>query len=68
VRAAAFIDIDPRKHDRRARDVAIHPPALAVGREHTVVVAVGTRGARAEIRARLTAMGHEEGATFWCAA
>jgi hypothetical protein len=68
VRTAAFIDIDPRKHDRRARDVAIHPPALAMAGEHTVVVAVGTRGARAEIRARLTAMGHDEGATFWCAA
>jgi hypothetical protein len=67
-RADAFIDIDPRKHGRLARGVAVHPPALAVGLRHTVVVAVGSRGARAEIRARLTAMGHEEGATFWCAA
>jgi hypothetical protein len=36
--------------------------------EHTVVVAVGARGARALVRARLTAAGFVEGLDYLCAA
>jgi GT2 family glycosyltransferase len=68
VRAAIFVDIDPRKHGRPARGVAIHAPDVLRDGGHVVVVAVGTRGARTIIRARLGALGCVEGADFWCAA
>jgi GT2 family glycosyltransferase len=68
VRAQRFIDIDPRKIGRAARHAPIvAPDALARGRE-TVVVAVGARHARAEIRARLAAGGWVETVDYLCAA
>lgn len=63
-----FIDIDPRKIGRTAQGAPIEAPsALARGR-HTVVVAVGARGARELIREHLTAAGFTEGADYVCAA
>jgi mRNA-degrading endonuclease toxin of MazEF toxin-antitoxin module len=62
------VDIDPRKIGRRARGVPIvSPEALRAG-EDTVVVAVGTRGARALVRAHLVERGFVEGRDFVCAA
>ena len=66
VRPAIFVDIDPRKRGRLARGAPIDAPEALRG--HTVVVAVGTRGARASIRPRLAALGYEEGADVWFAA
>jgi glycosyltransferase involved in cell wall biosynthesis len=68
VRARRFIDIDPRKIGRMARGVpVVAPDALRPGQE-LVVAAVGARGARDEIRARLHALGLVEGSDFVCAA
>jgi glycosyltransferase involved in cell wall biosynthesis len=67
VRAQAFVDIDPRKIGKRARGAPIFAPdALARG-ACTVVVAVGDRGARDVVRARLAARGFAEGTDFICA-
>jgi glycosyltransferase involved in cell wall biosynthesis len=68
VRAALFIDIDPRKHDRTARGAAVAAPDALAGQLHTVVVAVGARGARDSIRPRLEVLGYEEGVSYWFAA
>jgi glycosyltransferase involved in cell wall biosynthesis len=69
VPAGRFIDIDPRKVGRTARGVAVvAPEALRVGGGETVVVAVGARGAREQVRAYLVARGFQEGNDFVCAA
>jgi glycosyltransferase involved in cell wall biosynthesis len=67
---AAFIDIDPRKIGRTRRGKPILPaealPAEWSRHAHPVLLAaVGARGARALIRARLTALGLVEGADWW---
>jgi glycosyltransferase involved in cell wall biosynthesis len=68
VRAVLFVDIDPRKIGSVARGAPIvAPPDLRRG-EHLVVVAVGARGARALVRARLDAAGFREGQDYLCAA
>ncbi len=68
VRAARFVDIDPRKIGRVARGASIvSPEALRAG-EETVVVAVGARGARDLVRAKLVEQGFVEGDDFVCAA
>jgi glycosyltransferase involved in cell wall biosynthesis len=67
LRAARFVDVDPKKIGRVRRGV----PVVAreeVTREHTVVVAVGTRGARDLVRADLSARGFVEGSDFIAAA
>ncbi len=61
-RPRAFIDIDPRKVVARGRPVL--PPEQA---EPFIVIAVGARGARDEVRARLTRRGLIEGSDFVCA-
>jgi glycosyltransferase involved in cell wall biosynthesis len=68
VRAAAFVDIDPRKIGRLARGAPIVAPDTIPRGACTVVVALGARGARDVVRARLTARGFEEGRDFVCAA
>ncbi|MCX7819971.1 MAG: glycosyltransferase [Kiritimatiellae bacterium] len=69
---AAFVDIDPRKIGRlrRGRPVlAPHelPDAIA-GRRAIVLAAVGAPGGRAQIRARLRALGLREGRDWWAVA
>jgi len=64
IRAARFIDIDPRKIGGVARGAPIVSPEALVRGESTVVCAVGARGARALIRAHLTSRGFVEGADF----
>ncbi|ACY16978.1 glycosyltransferase [Haliangium ochraceum] len=68
LRASRFIDIDPRKIGRTARGAPVQAPAVLERGAETVVVAVGARGARDEIRARLDADGWREGDDYLCAA
>lgn len=67
VRAVRFIDIDPLKIGGRARGVPIVDPTALRRGEHTVVVAVGARGARDLIRTHLDQRGFEEGSDYLCA-
>jgi len=72
LRPVAFVDIDPAKVGRRARDVAITEASEGMTRaesgEWMLVVAVGEAGAREIVRQRLLAAGLVEGAAFVCAA
>lgn len=63
-----FVDIDPRKIGRTAQGAPIVPPSHLERGRHTVVVAVGARGARDLIREHLDAAGFKEGADYVCAA
>jgi hypothetical protein len=67
---AAFIDIDPKKIGRSMHGLPILPPEELPGiwRSHAnpvVLAAVGARGARQLIRARLNQSGLEEGRDWW---
>jgi GT2 family glycosyltransferase len=72
LRAAFFIDIDPKKIGRTARGAPILAPDAALERVRTtnemVVVAVGAPGARDLVREHVTARGLLEGRAFVCAA
>lgn len=61
----AFVDIDPKKIGGVARGVPIVAPDFARG--PLVLVAVGARGARDEVRGRLGKRGFVEGVDFVCA-
>ena len=67
VRAELFVDIDPRKIGRVARGAPIVATAALVRGRHTVVVAVGARGARDVVRSQLDARGFVEGVDYLCA-
>lgn len=67
VRAEVYVDIDPVKIGREARGAPIVAPADLVRGRYTVVVAVGARGARSIVRARLDARGFVEGTDYLCA-
>jgi GT2 family glycosyltransferase len=68
LRADRFIDVDPRKIGRAARDAPIEPlSALAAPGQRALVVALGARGARDEARAYLTERGFSEGDDYLCA-
>ncbi len=76
----AFIDIDRRKIGGRRLGLPVHPPnhleggpealrpatSSASGKKPIVLAAVGTKGARGLIRARLTEMGWRERQDFLC--
>jgi hypothetical protein len=67
----AVVDIDPAKIGRTLRGApVIAPEALAVrlGDGVVVLAAVASRGARDLIRARLVALGLDEGRDFYCVA
>ncbi len=66
IAATGFIDIDPRKIGRTAREAPISAPESLVRGAYTVLVALGARGARATVRGRLAGMGFVEGADFIC--
>ena len=68
IHASRFVDIDPRKVGGIARGVAIVPPEALRPGEETLVIAVGARGARDQVRAYLVERGFVEGADFICAA
>ena len=68
VRAARFVDVDPRKIGRTARAApVVAPEALAGPGERWVVVAIGAAGARDLTRAYLDARGFREGLDYLCA-
>ena len=67
VSPARFIDIDPRKIGRTRRGAPV-VGRDAIDREHTIVVAVGARGARELVRADLASRGFVEGRDFVLAA
>ena len=69
----AFVDIDPRKIGRTRRGLPIFPPEwlpdlLSRYTNPIVLAAVGARGARPLIRARLADFGLREGRDWWCVA
>ncbi|MBX3274147.1 MAG: glycosyltransferase [Sandaracinaceae bacterium] len=68
VRAQRFVDIDPAKIGRTARGAPIVGPEAVAKGGGALVVAVGARGARAIVRARLRALGLVEEEDFLCAA
>ncbi len=69
VRIAAVIDIDPRKvGGRRGGAPVVAPEALGSMASPFVLTAVGSPGARGEIRGHLAARGLREGEDFLCAA
>jgi len=63
-----FVDIDRNKLGRPARGLPIHSPDALRRGAHTVVVAVGAFGARAEIRDHLRTLAFTEGTDYLCAA
>jgi hypothetical protein len=67
VRAARFIDIDPAKLGGTARGVPVCVAETLRREAHAVIVAVGARGARDEVRARLDGAGFAEGRDYLCA-
>jgi hypothetical protein len=69
----AFVDIDPKKIGRQRRGQPIIAPEelLAWWRRYqkpALLAAVGARGARPLIRARLEELGLVEGQDWWAAA
>ncbi len=73
VSLAAFLDIDPAKIGRTKRGAPVVaadelPHRWGSARAPALLVAVGSRGARKLIRARLNEFGLEEGRDWWAAA
>jgi glycosyltransferase involved in cell wall biosynthesis len=65
----AFVDISPTKIGRRMLGTRVCPPDFLSERPGCLIVAVvGVRGARAEIRGALGALGYREGRDFVCCA
>ncbi|MFT3775658.1 MAG: glycosyltransferase [Minicystis sp.] len=64
VRAALWVDIDPRKVGSVARGAPIVGPRDLPRDRYTIVVAVGARGARAIVRASLAELGFVEGEDY----
>jgi glycosyltransferase involved in cell wall biosynthesis len=70
---AAFVDIDPRKIGRTRRGLPILSPEELPAwwkryRHPILLAAVGARGARSLIRARLESLGLQEGRDWWSVA
>ena len=68
LRAQLFIDIDPEKIGRTARQAPIASMDALDVTSDVLVAAVGARGARELIRPELAARGFEEGKDYWFAA
>jgi len=68
VETTRFVDIDPRKVGGTARGVPIVGPEEVRRGKEPVIVAVGARGARDEVRERLGSLGFVDGTDFVCAA
>jgi glycosyltransferase involved in cell wall biosynthesis len=64
LRPAFFVDVDPRKIGGVARGMPIEPPDRLDREKVFVLAAVGVRGARALIRARIAGRGFREGEDF----
>ena len=64
---AWLVDIAPTKVGKSMLGVPVQSPeSLGAAPRRFVVAAVGIKGARAEIRGELTALGYSEGADFVC--
>jgi GT2 family glycosyltransferase len=68
LRARRFVDIDPKKIGRRARDLPIESTAELDVDGEFIVASVAARGARDAIRHHLNEQGFLEGQDFLCAA
>ena len=69
VRLDALVDIAPAKWGRKVRGLPVIPPhGLSAYPGRVIVGAVGTRGAREQIRAWLLERGYRETRDFWMAA
>ena len=73
VELTAYVDVDPKKigSTRRGRPILAPEELMPLWKQYrkpVLLVAVGARGARKLIRARLTALGLREGADWWAAA
>lgn len=66
IAVSLWIDVDPRKIGRKLHGAEIVPPNEAPRRGGKMLVTVGTRGARAEIRNWATSAGFKEGIDFVC--
>lgn len=67
VAPALYVDINPLRIGRLAQGAPIVAPADLPRGAHTVVVAVGARGARAVVRSWLDGAGFVEGVDYVCA-
>jgi hypothetical protein len=69
VHLQGYVDIDPRKIDRRTPEGPVWAPAELPPPEEVFVLAyVGSRGAREKIRGELTGRRYVEGRDFLCCA
>ncbi len=69
VRVVRLVDVNPRKVGTRIDSLpVVHPDALTGHEGEHKVVAVGTHGARGDVRALLSGLGCVEGRDFTCAA
>lgn len=69
VEIAGYVDIDPRKIGGRVAGCPVVGPAELPSADEAVVLSyVANRGARAKVRAMLTAQRREEGRDFWLCA
>ena len=69
IEVAGFVDIDPRKVGRERQGVPVRAPdSLDLASDPPLLIAVGARDAREEIRAHLVPLGYVEGTHFLCVA
>jgi glycosyltransferase involved in cell wall biosynthesis len=70
IETVAFVDIDPKKIEgaKKARPPVIPQSELDAWRGHVLLGAVGSRGARKDIRRAAAAAGWREGEDFFCVA
>ena len=61
-----WVDVDPRKIGRKLHGAQVVPPSEAPRDGSKMLITVGTRGARAEIRTWATSAGLQEGVDFVC--
>lgn len=66
ISVSLWVDVDPRKIGRTLHGALVVPPAEINRLRGKMLVTVGTRGARGDIRSWAAAAGLEEGADFVC--
>lgn len=66
VRVAAWIDADPRREGRILHGAPVLPPGALATAKGKLLVTIGTRGARGEVRELLKSHGLRDGVDFCC--
>ncbi len=66
MRIAAWIDADPRKEGRILHGAPVLPPKALATAKGKLLVTIGTRGARGEVRELLKSHGLRDGIDFCC--